>query len=298
MLTRIISGAAVLVFILGFGLIGGPAHAIFLGILSCIGYLEFTKATGVRMDPKKVSGYEKVGVVAIVVYYLVLLLTDDSLPIYDHVAAWLHVDMGVFNHFTIIVLLLFVSAVVCMFGIYIFTFPKHTINQMTPAVFGLLYVALMLSFLYLIRELPNGILLIWLAYISSLVCDTCAYFTGSWFGKHKLTPKLSPKKTIEGAIGGCVCATIAGGLMGWLFYGCVEGSQIYVIPAFALVCCVGSVVSICGDLTASAIKRNANIKDYGKLIPGHGGVLDRFDSVIFTAPMVYFLVVLLMDVVK
>lgn len=296
MVTRIISGAAVLVVILGFGLLGGPPQAVFLAVLSCIGYLEFTKAVKVRLDEKKISGYEKVGVASIILYYILLLMTDDCMPFHENIINWLHSEMGVFNRFTILVLLLFIIAVVVMFGIYIFTFPKHTIHQMTPAVFGLLYVALTLSFLYLIRELPNGIYLVWLAYISGLVCDTCAYFAGSWFGKHKLTPKLSPKKTIEGAIGGVFGATLAGGLMGWLFFACVD-CEILVIPMFAVICMIGSVVSMCGDLTASAIKRNADIKDYGKLIPGHGGVLDRFDSVIFTAPMVYFLVVLFLDFV-
>ncbi len=296
MVTRIISGAVVLVIILGFGLLGGPAQAVFLAVLSCIGYLEFTKAVDVRLHENKISGYEKVGIVSIILYYILLLITDDCMPFHQNIIGWLHSEMGVFNRFTILVLLLFVVAVVVMFGIYIFTFPKHTIRQMTPAVFGLIYVALTLSFLYLIRELPHGIFLVWLAYISALVCDTCAYFAGSLFGRHKLTPKLSPKKTIEGAVGGMLGATIAGGLMGWLFYACID-CEILVIPLFAVICMIGSIVSMCGDLTASAIKRNGNIKDFGKLIPGHGGVLDRFDSVIFTAPMVYFLVVLLLDFV-
>lgn len=296
MVTRIISGAVVLAFILGFGLLGGPAQIVFLAVISCIGYLEFTKAVDVRQHENKVSGYEKVGVTAIIMYYLLLLVADNSMPFHEYVSGWLHSEKGIFNHFTILMLLLFIVAVVVMFGIYIFTFPKHTIRQMTPAVFGMIYVALTLSFLYLIRELTHGIYLIWLAYISSLVCDTFAYFAGSLFGKHKLTPKLSPKKTIEGAVGGMLAATIGGGLMGWLFYVCVD-CNLFVIPLFAIICMIGSIVSMCGDLTASAIKRNGNIKDYGKLIPGHGGVLDRFDSVIFTAPMVYFLVVLFIDFV-
>lgn len=296
MVTRIISGAVVLVFILGFGLWGGPAHAIFLGILSCIGFLEFTKAVDIRQHENKVSGYEKVGVAAIILYYLLLLISDNDMPFYSVVSKWLETEKGVFNNFTILMLFIFIIAVVVMFGIYIFTFPKHTIRQMTPAVFGMIYVALSLSFLYYIRELPNGIFLVWLAYISALVCDTCAYFSGSWFGKHKLTPKLSPKKTIEGAIGGIFGATVAGGLMGWLFYALTD-CNLFVIPLFCIICLVGSVVSMCGDLTASAIKRNSEIKDFGKLIPGHGGVLDRFDSVIFTAPMVYFLVVLFIGLV-
>ncbi|MBQ7972739.1 MAG: phosphatidate cytidylyltransferase [Lachnospiraceae bacterium] len=291
MVVRIISGAIVLAFLLVFGLLGGPAQAIFLGVLSCIGYLEFTKATNVRLDEQKVSGYEKVGFVTIILYYILLILFDDVMPFHQILNEWAVKEIGMFNYFTILILLLFIIAVVIMFGIYIFTYPKHKIQQMTPAVFGMIYVALTLSFAYHVRELPHGIYLVWLVYISASVCDTFAYFSGCLFGKHKLTPKLSPKKTIEGAVGGCLAATIAGGLMGWIYYAFVD-NRIGVIPLFALVCFIGSIVSMCGDLTASAVKRDGGIKDYGKLIPGHGGVLDRFDSVIFTAPMVYFLVVL------
>ena len=134
----------------------------------------------------------------------------------------------------------------------------------------------------------------WLVFMSSWVCDTCAYVVGMLLGKHKLTPKLSPKKSVEGAIGGVAGSALAGGLFGWLYVACTD-SGYGVIAVFTIICLVGSVVSQCGDLTASAIKRNYEVKDYGKLIPGHGGILDRFDSVIFTAPMVFFLVMLMMQ---
>ncbi|MBQ7832110.1 MAG: phosphatidate cytidylyltransferase, partial [Lachnospiraceae bacterium] len=112
--------------------------------------------------------------------------------------------------------------------------------------------------------------------------------------KVMLLEELSPKKSIEGSIGGIVGSSLAGGLFGWLYAACTD-STYGIIAVFAIICCVGSVVSQCGDLTASAIKRNYDVKDYGKIIPGHGGILDRFDSVIFTSPMVFFLVMLMMQ---
>ena len=110
-------------------------------------------------------------------------------------------------------------------------------------------------------------------------------------GKHKLAPVLSPKKSIEGAVGGVVGAAAAGALFGAYL------DNVLYMENFAFILAVvggaGSVISQVGDLAASAIKRNHEIKDYGKLIPGHGGIMDRFDSVIFTAPITYFLIIML-----
>lgn len=291
---RFLSSVVIVAVILIFGFAGGPLLALFLGIISAIGYIEFTKATKVRLNPEKMSGFEKIGLAGNSLYYLLLLITDDALPIREMIVGWLFKTQGNFNYFTVLVLFVFVLSIVAMFMVYIFTFPKHNITQITHAAFGLIYVSLTLSFIYYIRELPNGFFIMWLVFLSSWVCDTCAYLVGMLLGKHKLTPKLSPKKSVEGAIGGVVGSCIAGALFGWACTAFTEYTY-EIIPIFAVICCVGAVVSQCGDLTASAIKRNNDIKDYGKIIPGHGGILDRFDSVIFTSPMVFFLVILMMQ---
>ena len=140
--------------------------------------------------------------------------------------------------------------------------------------------------------MPDGKYLVWLIVLSSWGCDTCAYCAGMLLGKHKLAPVLSPKKTIEGAVGGVAGAALLGFLYGAYF----EGSMTNMIQPGAIsaaACAIAAVISQLGDLAASAIKRNHNVKDYGHLIPGHGGILDRFDSMIFTAPAIYFAVLFL-----
>ena len=120
----------------------------------------------------------------------------------------------------------------------------------------------------------NSIWTLWFVFAVSWMTDTFAYFTGMAFGKKKLCPEISPKKTVAGAIGGTVFGTLAGVTVMWVFVG---------EPLLGLVALPLSVISQFGDLAASLIKRKFGVKDYGKLFPGHGGVLDRFDSVIAVA---------------
>ena len=186
------------------------------------------------------------------------------------------------------VTLLAIAALMLLMTIYVFTFPEYTTEQVTTAFFGIFYLGIMLSYLYQVREMPDGRYLAWLIFLSSWGCDTFAYCVGMLIGRHKLAPTLSPKKSVEGAIGGIVGAA----LLGVLYAILTDGSM----PIYALICAVGATASQVGDLAASAIKRQHEIKDYGRLIPGHGGILDRFDSVIVTAPMIYILAVLLVDI--
>jgi phosphatidate cytidylyltransferase len=150
----------------------------------------------------------------------------------------------------------------------------------------------MLSFVYLTRACPQGIYLVWMILISSWGCDTCAYAVGKVIGRKKIFPLLSPKKSLEGCIGGVLGAALIGGLYGYFFVEAAFPDQ-RVAGVIAFICAVGAVMSMVGDLAASAIKRNHNIKDYGNLIPGHGGIMDRFDSMTVTAPMIYFLTLLM-----
>ena len=145
-----------------------------------------------------------------------------------------------------------------------------------------LYITVGFTSIVLLRDLPHGNLLILLVFIGAWVTDGAAYFVGRAFGKHKLIPDVSPKKTIEGAIGGSVFCAISFVLFG-LAAGKVTTSSANVIEML-IAGLIISVISQFGDLIASLIKRHYGIKDYGKLFPGHGGVMDRFDSIIAIAP--------------
>ena len=257
--TRLISGIVLVLIALLTICTGNIVLFMTLLAVSLIGTQELYKAMKVREEHYTLL--EIAGYIGIIGYYLCLLLA----PEYQ--------------------LMELIGALVLLMFVYVFTFPKYHAEQIMAAMFGVIYVGVMLSFIYQTRCLDGGAYHVWLIFISSWGCDTCAYWVGIMMGKHKMTPELSPKKTKEGAVGGILGAALLGAI-----YGAVTGGTVW---AYALICAVGGMISMIGDLSASAIKRNQGIKDYGDLIPGHGGILDRFDSVIFTAPNIYFLCVTL-----
>ena len=260
-LTRAISGVVLVIILLLTFITGGYVIFGLTLILSLIGVSEIYKTVGIEKSPLGFLGY-----VAVLGYYGLVLWKGTEF-------------MGMF----------IVGLLIAITALYVFTFPKYKAEQVTMAFFGVVYVAVLMSFLYFIRITPDGIFTIWLIMISSWGCDTCAYLAGVTMGKHKMAPVLSPKKSIEGAIGGVIGAAAIGAI-----YGLAVGSHMEAVSNaplyFAILCACAGLISMVGDLVASAIKRNYEIKDYGKLIPGHGGVLDRFDSVIFTAPIIYYLI--------
>lgn len=177
--------------------------------------------------------------------------------------------------------------------IYVFTYPRYETKHIMAAFFGMFYVGVMLSYIYQIRMLGNGVYLAVLVFICSWGCDTFAYCVGMLIGKHKMSPLLSPKKSIEGAVGGVFGAALL--TLGYaLLFQSKMGIQLYGIIILSVIAAIAGLISMVGDLCASAIKRNYDIKDYGKLIPGHGGIMDRFDSVMITAPIIYYLATFLM----
>ena len=179
-----------------------------------------------------------------------------------------------------------------LLGCYVVRFPKYKVDQMMAGFFGFVYVAVMMSFIYQIRELQNGGEFVVLLFLAAWGNDTLAYCTGMLIGKHKMSPILSPKKSIEGLVGGIVGAAILGALYG-LYLNTYIRFSFNPVTMFPIVCGLSGAVSVIGDLAASAIKRDSGIKDYGTLIPGHGGILDRFDSIIFIAPVIYYLTVMI-----
>ena len=165
--------------------------------------------------------------------------------------------------------------------------PKYTIIDVSITVFGVLYIGFLFPFVSLVREMAMGEFFVWLIFISAWGTDTCAYFTGYFLGKNKLAPKLSPKKTIEGAIGGVIGAALLGFAYTWVYGTYYNGDILPYLFGIPLIVALGSVVAQYGDLGASTIKRFLDVKDFGYIMPGHGGILDRFDSVLFTAPFIY-----------
>lgn len=184
--------------------------------------------------------------------------------------------------------------VLVLMAVYVFTYPKYHIHNIGVCLLGILYVAVLLSYIYQTRMLRGGVWLVWLILICASGSDTFAYLTGMLIGKHHFS-ELSPKKTLEGCAGGVIGAALLAVIYSYFVPGELAdtiGAPIHVL--FLCIGAVGSVVSQIGDLAASAVKRNYGIKDYGNLIPGHGGILDRFDSIIFVAPVVYYILKLYM----
>ncbi len=155
-----------------------------------------------------------------------------------------------------------------------------------------LYVTAGFGVLTLLRALPHGLFALLLVFIIPFMSDTGAYFVGTFFGKHKMTPVISPKKSWEGFFGGWVISVGLTVLAGVIYRAIVPQAEISLV-LLALLAFVLAPLSVCGDLIASVIKRQSGIKDYGKIMPGHGGAMDRFDSVVIIAPVLYMLLVLL-----
>lgn len=174
--------------------------------------------------------------------------------------------------------------------IYIFSDLKIKFVDIAITILGIIYVPLMMLFLILTWQMKNG-LFIWFVFGGAWLTDTFAYFIGKAIGKHKFS-KISPNKSIEG----CIAGLIGGALFFGLYSFFLNNNRLTEIDGvelnIAVMTFLGAIISLIsqiGDFTASAIKRQCNIKDFGSIMPGHGGVLDRFDSIIMIAPVVYFL---------
>lgn len=269
---RLLSGACLLLLSFLFVYLGGIPLAAILLVLSVTAFFEMGRA--IKLFDKKQNSVMVWGYIAIVAYYVVLAFSGTTI----------HLAMAA------------VLGIIGFLVVYVFSFPKYEVEDISGAIYAFVYAPIMLSFMGLTRNLDNGIYIVWMIYISAWGSDTLAYcvgmLTGKTIGNHKMTPKLSPKKSIEGAVGGILGAA----LLAWLYGKFVMGRVVTDVPnlewILALIGACGGFMAMIGDLAASAVKRNKDVKDYGHCIPGHGGILDRFDSMIFTAPLTYFLAVL------
>ncbi len=297
--TRLLSGILLVVIALATVMAGSNVLAVVLCLVSLIAYRELTGACGahtqsgeykekhaaagktavwsVHKQKTYFGAPEYVGMAMTILYYILLPLALRYGREHGEGLA------GVYPAVMAAVVLTFI---VLLFT-YVFTFPRYQAPRIMSAMFAYLYAPVMLSFIYLTREgFEHGNFLVWFIFLCSWGSDTCAYAVGVLIGRHKMTPKLSPKKSVEGAVGG-----VAGAALLFALYTCFAintYSETPLSPTLAAALgAVGALVSMVGDLAASAIKRDHGIKDYGKLIPGHGGIMDRFDSVIIAAPLIF-----------
>ncbi len=262
--TRLLSGIVLVALALLLIITGGNVLLVSLAVISMIGMFEIYRVFHIEKSLVGLVGY-----LGGVVYYA-----------------------NLFFHFIPDAMMFVIILLILLLGVYVFSYPKYKADQVMAGFFAVFYVAVMLSFIYQTRELAAGEYLVWLIFLCSWGCDTCAYCVGMLIGKHKMSPKLSPKKSVEGAVGGVIGAALLTALYCYILRGQMQ-IDVREIVLLACISGVGALISMVGDLAASAIKRNYEIKDYGKLIPGHGGIMDRFDSVIITAPIIYFLATLL-----
>ncbi len=270
---RLISGIVLLIVMVGSFILGGLTLWCLIVGISMIGYHELVKAlAGVTKLKYKPRPAEFFGMGGILLYDAALFFLPDRTYGLLAIAVFLLAELF----------------------LYVLRFPKEDADEITQAVFAFLYCPAMLSFVFLTREIPeHGKYVVWLILISSWGCDTCAYCVGKLLGRHKAFPVLSPHKSVEGCIGGVLGSAFIGFLYGYLYLEqCLNVS--HATLSIVIISGVGAIISMAGDLAASAIKRNKGIKDYGNLIPGHGGIMDRFDSMIITAPATFLLSFLLL----
>ena len=268
--TRVASALIGIIILFAVVFSGQIVLGVSVFLVSVIAMYEYFKSL-------KNAGYRPVEAVGYISYAGILLLCSQvvQIPFLDRMISLKSLMFAVF------------IMIVVLFSFIIFLHSKYNITDISLTFFGVFYIAFLLSFIVLTRNLNNGFFFVWLIFIGAFSTDTMAYFSGLLFGKHKLMPAISPKKTVEGSIGGVIgCALTT------LLYGLYlnKSGSIDFIPYyhFLLMGILCGIISQIGDWAASAIKRYVKVKDFGSIMPGHGGALDRFDSILFTAPVIYF----------
>lgn len=235
---------------------------IFISIVAIMSLHEFYKAFKGKANPVQWIGYITAGLIS----FIHVIPSEAVLPV---------------------ITLLILLNVLVLFTQVVLTSMKRNITDIAVSLLGVCYIVFFLMFAPLIRDsLENGKILIWYVFFAAWGTDIFAFLIGRKIGKHKFT-EVSPNKTVEGCLGG-ICGAIVLVMLYTLVCNWVWKLNIGYIYSFGLAVLL-SIISQIGDLSASAIKRYCKIKDFSNLIPGHGGLLDRIDSVIFILPFAYFL---------
>lgn len=235
-------------------------YPIALGILSLIAVFELLRATSLHKEY----------FVSVPAYIIAPLL-----PIFAYSEFTAAEDQ---KSYILLVALVMFGYLMWLAAVAVLSRGRITSSSVSRAFMLVTYVGVSFTSLSLLRYMEMGVLFFGLVFVSAWMCDSFAYFTGRLFGKHKLAPELSPKKTVEGSLGGIFFSVV-----GCVAYGAIAGAISGADPDYLVLAISGlilSVVAQIGDLFASLIKREAGIKDYSNLLPGHGGIMDRFDSIL------------------
>ena len=280
MLTRILAACVGLPLLLAVVLFLPPVATAILFALACgVAAYEMLWRTGI-LKHRRILVYTVVAAMANVMWSWLR-----ACSIVSEQTLWLCALLGLFVYF---------CALFCEL------LAAHTELRFTAvcvALFSGFVYPFLIGALVRLRGMDGGKFYILVAFLLSMVADSGAYFVGRACGKHKLAPIVSPKKTMEGAVGGVVCNIVFLCLYALLLNKCFGFTQVNYFYA-AIYGVLGAAASIVGDLTLSVVKRQVGIKDYGNLIPGHGGILDRFDSTMLVAPLTELLILLIPFAVK
>jgi phosphatidate cytidylyltransferase len=233
-------------------------YPIFLALLALFAVYELLR----------VMGYHREWWISVPAYMMAVALPLESY----------FVDEDGRSGYLLAVAIVIFAYLLYLMTVAVFSHGRITISKIGEAFTAVTYVVASFTSLTTVRYLTHGMFCFVLVFITAWVTDSMAYVVGSLIGKHKLIPDVSPKKTIEGAIGGLVLTIIACLLYGYIIESVAHVSANYIV--LGVIGAILSVVSQIGDLVASLIKREHGVKDYGKLLPGHGGIMDRFDSIL------------------
>ncbi|MDT8858994.1 phosphatidate cytidylyltransferase [Alkalihalobacillus sp. MEB130] len=257
-ITGMVGGAVFLTMVL----LGGWIFALFISILASVAMVEL-----LRM--KRIAPISIMGIISLLSMWLLLVPTN-----------WF--EQVVPSHFTKVEIFIFVILVLLMFTVL--TKNTFTFDQVGFVILSSVYVGFGFHYLIMTRDIPEyGLYLVFFVLFIIWTTDSGAYFVGRKWGKNKLWPDISPKKTIEGSLGGLLAALI----VGTIFFSIFPIFSSYITALLVIV--VASVFGQLGDLVESALKRHYAVKDSGNVLPGHGGILDRFDSLIYVMPILHLL---------
>ncbi|MBD7942663.1 phosphatidate cytidylyltransferase [Psychrobacillus sp. Sa2BUA9] len=260
MKTRIITGAVALALFLPIVLLGGPVFTVLIYAIATVGLYEILKMKGLSL-------FSFSGIISLLLLFLLLFpsaYTENIVNLTGHTKLeWIFVAVFLLLIFTVL------------------TKNSFTFEDASFVLVSTLYVGI--GFYYFIETRESGLAYLIFALLIVWTTDSGAYFTGRKIGKRKLWPEISPNKTVEGFVGGILWAIITALIIQWI--NPLTSSYIVLIG----ITIIASIFGQLGDLVESGIKRHFNVKDSGKLLPGHGGILDRFDSLLFVLPLLHFL---------